>query len=156
MIRFLWILLSVFFSSAQAQSIEGSLDVAVNVSLRDGRPHGAVLAFEIVNRSAVDVEVYRRSLPWVLQRSVILAAVAIDQPRDAITRLHAFQTPTNETIRIRAGMSVVGEIPLASEFHNFSEINAKTPIVVFWSYQLESVAGLRSPIASGSVVVRPR
>lgn len=144
------ILIGVSWVPVASSRAELEIEVSTDIQVAKSGPE---MEFRIRNTGAVDIHVPLQTLPWVLQRSVILVAVALDQPQDPLTNYHAFQHPPRETVTIPARKEISGTVSLRHQFREFESILKKAPILIFWSYQLRTPSGSESRRFSGHLLV---
>lgn len=135
--------------SAKAQV---SIGIDVTATIRDTTATPEIV-FSLRNTSNQSVEIPRKVLPWVQQTSVVLVAVALDQPQDPLINYHAFQYPPSDSVVVLPGETISGSVSLRGQFRGVEELLLKTPVLVFWSYQLRTPDGAESKRFGGQLVV---
>lgn len=139
----------ICLGSANAQA---SIGIDVTATIRDTAASPEIV-FGLRNTSNQNVEIPRKALPWVQQQSVVLVAVALDQPQDPLINYHAFQYPPSDSVVVSPGEVISGSVSLRGQFRGIENLLLKTPILVFWSYQLRTPDGAESKRFGGQLVV---
>lgn len=78
------------------------------------------------------VTIYRESLPWGREGSIILAAVTPGGHH--LNRFQFIDDPTMQEVSLDPGASLDGEINLADKFDGLDEAVKKSDVHIFWAY----------------------
>lgn len=98
----------------------------------------ARLKVSVTNESNGDLTLYKSGLPWGNRYSMIVVPVSLAGNNEVVSSVGLIDDPGPGATVIRAGETVSGEIDLARRFHEqWAEVSGK-PLLVFWSYQLET------------------
>jgi hypothetical protein len=116
---------------------------------------GAKLRIRLMNASRKPVTLYSSKLPWATRHSMILAAVKLTGANEGLTNTPVIDDPPPGEIAIAPGQSITGEIDLAMRFHQSWQDARGSPLLVFWSYQLQSTDGQVSNRVNGSLELTP-
>lgn len=117
---------------------------------------GSKLRVRLTNASPATVTVYGSRLPWGTRHSMIVAAVKLTGTNEALANTAAIDDPPPGEVAVGSGQTVTGEIDLATRFHQTWQDARGNPLLVFWSYQLQTTDGRASNRVSGFLEVTPR
>jgi hypothetical protein len=117
---------------------------------------GSKLRVRLTNASSTGVTLYSSKLPWGTRYSMIVAAVRLTGTNEALTNTPIIDDPPPGEVTIGPGQVVTGEIDLAMRFHQSWQDARGKPVLVFWSYQLQSADGRASNRVNGSLEFTPR
>jgi hypothetical protein len=133
-----------------------ALDLLVDV--QSGEAQGRTkpqyaLTVTLVNRSAEALKLYKHALPWEGFHSMLLVAAKTDALGSMLEKTTLIDDPGPETIVLGPGQSLTGTIALKDRFPGLIDALANNDVIVFWSYQCVSIAGLRSERFGGFVLI---
>ena len=98
------------------------------------------------------MEVYRASLPWATVQSLVLVAVKLDALGTVVEQRFPIDDPSAEVITLAPGQVLEGAVPLDPRFPGLAAARRKRDVMVFWTWQLETVQGASFPRSSGAVL----
>lgn len=117
---------------------------------------GSKLRVHLTNASTAGVTLYSSRLPWGTRYSMIIAAVKLTGTNESLVNSPVIDDPPPGEVAIDPGQTVSGEIDLAPRFHQTWQGARGKPLLIFWSYQLQTTDGRRSDRVSGSLELTPR
>jgi len=117
---------------------------------------GSKLQVRLTNASSTGIRLYSSDLPWATRGSMIVAAVKLTGAGETLADALAIYDPPPGEVTIAAGQTMTGEIDLAMRFQQSWKKALGKPLLVFWSYQLQSVDGRASNRINGSLEFTPR
>jgi hypothetical protein len=119
---------------------------------RGAIPTGWTLDISLTNESAERLTVYRHSLPWIGWYSILLVAAKTDAMGTVLERSNPVDDPGTETIVIKPGETLTGQVSLVRRFPGFADAVKDREVIVFWSYQLQRLEGDPWPRTGGYVL----
>jgi hypothetical protein len=122
----------------------------VNVTEASGR----MLDIQLTNDTGKALEVFKHSLPWVGFYSIVLVAVKTDAPGTVLERATPVDDPIVGTVTIQPGETLSGKIELDRHFPGLAGAIGQRDVVVFWTYQLQTVDGAGLPRQGGWVLLK--
>lgn len=131
---------------------QGSIPIQVQVEPSTG----SKVRIRLTNASSTGVTLYSSRLPWGTRHSMIVAAVKLTGTNEALTNTPIIDDPPPGDITIGPGQTVTGEIDLAERFHQSWQDARGKPLLILWSYQLQSADGRASNRITGSLEMMPR
>lgn len=111
------------------------------------------LEVKVEYRGSAPVQVYRASLPWATVQSLVLVAVKLDALGTVIEQRVEIDDPSADVITLTPGQVLEGTVSLDDRFPALSAARRKRDVMVFWTWQLETVEGASFPRASGAVLL---
>jgi hypothetical protein len=110
------------------------------------------LDITLTNDTAKPLTMFQHSLPWIGWYSIIMLAVKADAPGTPLERPSPVDDPTTGTIVIQPGETLTGQLSLVKQFPDFAEAIKNRDVIVFWSYQLQTIDGDSLPRTAGYVL----
>lgn len=140
-----------FLAMAQLSHAQESIAIQVQVEPLST----SKLRIRLTNASPTDVTLYSSKLPWATRYSMIIAAARLTGTNEVLTNTPAIDDPPPGEVVIGPGQAITGEVDLAMRFHQSWQSARAKPVLVFWSYQLQSSDGRQSNRVSGAVEMTP-
>src|SRR5262249_15904821 len=142
----------VYLAISSAVLAQQSIPIKVQVE----PSAGSKLQIRLTNASSTGVRLYSSDLPWATRSSMIVAAVKLPRTGETLADALAIYDPPPGEVTIAPGQTMTGEIDLAKRFQQSWRNALGRPLLVFWSYQLQSVDGRASNRVNGSLELTPR
>lgn len=130
------------------------LPISVEFAGAIGSANQPILKAQLTNRGHEKISVETASLPWGNRYSITLLAVGenarYEQP---LPLVFPIDDPLPGEVDIKPGETIVGTIRLDYVFKEIQSRLQRGPVLVLWSYRLETVDGRRSPRLGGYIRV---
>lgn len=120
------------------------------LSVEAESPHR--LKLTLTNASDAPLVLYRHSLPWVGNSSILLLAVKADRLGTVLEKKLPVDDPGPEQVTIAPGATMSGTISLSDRFPDFDNAIRDRDVIAFWSYECTPVQGPPLPRVSGAVL----
>ena len=117
------------------------MEPSVEIDVRGGISPDYHLDITLINQSAHPLTTYQYSLPWGGRYSILLIAVKTDAGGTVLDRSWPIDDPGPAIVTIKPSETLTGKILLVSRFPGFLEALKERDVVVFWSYQFQSIEG---------------
>jgi len=134
------VLLMGYWLTAIAIGAQGNSEVPIDVKAeirREGKSN-IILYTTLKNSSSNSITLWNVDLPWGHFRNMIVVVVPLSQP----TPLKEWFSPSNpiwEEVTLKSGESTSGEVRLSHKFPNLGRALSRTNVLLFWSYQANTV-----------------
>ena len=92
-------------------------------------------------------------LPWMNRVGLVLQAVRPDRAIGALPEAVPISDPATETVTLKAGDTIRGEIDLERRFPSLSKTRMETDVLIFWGFRLVSTDGRHSQLVAGASVL---
>jgi hypothetical protein len=132
------------------------VDISVDVTPHVDATSEPTLHVRLTNRESRSLSAYRGALPWGNRYSVIVVAVRKGKPNQVLQQVTYIDDPGPQTIELRPGEVLDGDIVLRKFVRNAREETQQHELIVFWSYQLLTNDDRQSERFSGSVLFSPK
>lgn len=129
--------------------------IKVEIVAADGGASGK-LRIRLTNASSKNVTAYSSKLPWGTRNSMIVAAVKLTGTNEALGNTPVIDDPPPGEVTLKPGETLAGEIDLAARFYQSWQGARGKPVLIFWSYQLQTVDGHVSNRVNGELEITPR
>ena len=115
---------------------------------------GKRLELRLTNHGTKALEIYRSALPWGNTYSMVVVGVVLHGTNEVIQAPPLIDDPGPDSILFRPSETLTGSIKLFDRFPKLEDALGKSDVIVFWSYQLETVDGATSQRFNGTVTLK--
>lgn len=117
---------------------------------------GKVLTVRLFPAIDTPKNVYKSALPWGLRQSITIIPVLFNKREQVLEEFLYADDPQPGVDTVKPGDIISGTINLDSRFLQLSSSLAKGDVVLFWTFQIETIAGELFERQTGCLVVNKK
>jgi len=137
-----------------ASQANGENAIKMSVVLEHSIDEEFILNVSLTNVANVPLNIYQGALPWEFRYNLQLLAVKAFLPEGILEEALPVVDPGGlKEIQMQPGEMLRGTISLNERFNTLSQDVKKRDIIIFWTYQLETVNGTKLDRLGGWLMI---